>query len=169
MLTLTRFAPRPTYTIGRLYLDGVYLCDTLEDRDRGFTENTNASEIQKKKICSETAIPTGVYRLDFVTISPRFGAQPFYKEVCGGMLPRLVAVPGFEGVLIHTGNTPEHTSGCILVGRNIEKGKVMQSRETFARIYPELLAAHRAAAPGCLKLFVNRAYSLIELRRRLGE
>jgi hypothetical protein len=104
------------YTIGSLYVDGEYFCDTLEDTDRGLTQEMPLEEIRRIKIPHETAIPTGTYRV-IVNISPA-------KK---RMLPRLLDVPGFSGILIHRGNTKSDSSGCILVGENKVKGKVINS------------------------------------------
>jgi hypothetical protein len=93
------------YTIGSLYIDGERFCDTLEDVDRGLSQSMSPDEIRKIKIPHETAIPTGEYRV-IVNLSPA-------KK---RMLPRLLDVPGFSGILIHRGNTKNDSSGCILVG-----------------------------------------------------
>jgi hypothetical protein len=106
------------YTIGSLYVDGEYFCDTLEDTDRGLTQDMPLEEIRRIKIPHETAIPTGVYRV-IVNMSPA-------KK---RMLPRLLDVPGFSGILIHRGNTKSDSSGCILVGENKVKGKVINSTQ----------------------------------------
>ena len=103
-LLLKRIAQKPDYTIGRLYIDGQYFCDTLEDT------------VREKKIAGKTAIPEGTYEV-IVNRSPKFKRD----------LPRLLNVPNFEGILIHRGNTPNDTSGCILVGENKVKGKVINS------------------------------------------
>lgn len=99
---------KPGYTIGRLEVDGKYFCDTLEDQVRDLS--------REKKVPGQTAIPAGKYEV-IVNISPRFKRK----------LPRLLNVPGFEGILIHRGNTPEDTAGCILVGENKAKGRVINS------------------------------------------
>jgi hypothetical protein len=104
------------YTVGSLYVDGEYFCGTLEDTDRGLTQEMPLEEIRRIKIPHETAIPAGVYRV-IVNLSPA-------KK---RMLPRLLDVPGFSGILIHRGNTAKDSSGCILVGENKEKGKVINS------------------------------------------
>ncbi|MDR1341442.1 MAG: DUF5675 family protein [Prevotellaceae bacterium] len=108
------------YTIGSLYIaaksGNEYFCDTLEDTDRGLTQSTSLEEIKRIKIPHETAIPTGEYKV-IVNLSPA-------KK---RMLPRLLDVPGFSGILIHRGNTKRDTSGCILVGENKVKGKVINS------------------------------------------
>jgi hypothetical protein len=111
------------YTIGSLYIDGVYFCDTLEDADRGLTQSMPLEEIRRIKVAHETAIPTGVYRM-IVNLSPAKRR----------MLPRLLDVPGFSGILIHRGNTKNDSSGCILVGENRVKGKVLNSTPCEKRL-----------------------------------
>ena len=140
-LKLKRIAKKPSYTIGKLYIDGKYFCDTIEDTDRGLSSTMNEAVIVAKKIKHKTAIPAGKYAVDMRTLSPRFGAQAFYKDVCGGRLPRLQGVKGFDGVLIHCGNTAEDSSGCILVGYNTVKGMVTNSKETFRRLYQVIAKA----------------------------
>ena len=131
------------YTIGHLYVDGTYVCDTLEDTDRGFNQFMSYSWIQNQKVIGETAIPIGTYRIDMSTVSPRFVQKTYYKKLCGGKLPRLVDVVGFEGILIHTGNTAADSSGCILVGYNKEKGKVLESKKAFEKLYAILDEANK--------------------------
>ena len=98
------------YTIGKLYIDGHYLCDTLEDTVRNGV-----------KIAGKTAIPAGTYKVK-KTMSPRF------KKV----LPEILNVPGFTGVRIHAGNTAIDTDGCLLLGLNKKKGQVLESQTTMA-------------------------------------
>jgi len=114
-LTLTRRFRGEDYTIGTLYIDGERFCDTLEDQDRDANRN-GVFDGDEKKAAGTTAVPNGTYQV-VVNQSPRFGRE----------LPRLLAVPSFEGVLIHRGNTPEDTAGCILVGENKVKGRVINS------------------------------------------
>ena len=121
-ITVKRIFKGPDYTIGKLYIDGKYFCDTLEDTVRA----------PGVKIPGKTAIPAGKYKIK-LTESLRF------KK----LMPRLENVPGFTGVLIHSGNTAEDTEGCILVGKNRVKGKVLDSRETFARLFRLLFVAER--------------------------
>ena len=103
-LLLKRIALKDKYTIGKLYINGEYFCDTLEDA------------VRDKKIKHETAIPTGEYEIIMYN-SPRFKR----------LLPLLKDVPNFAGILIHRGNTIEDTSGCILVGENKKVGMVINS------------------------------------------
>lgn len=116
-LTLKRVALKPTYTIGRLYVDGKYFCDTIEDKVRDLKKEA--------KVKGQTAIPYGTYEVTW-SYSPRF------KK----FTPRLQNVPQFEGVLIHSGNTAADTEGCIIVGENKVVGKVINSRATVNKLYP---------------------------------
>ena len=111
-IEVRRHAFKPTYTIGKMYVDGKYLCDTLEDVVR-----------KGPKVMHETAIPAGRYEV-ILNKSPRFGK----------VLPRLLNVPGFDGILIHSGNASKDTSGCILVGQNKEVGRVINSQATMSKL-----------------------------------
>lgn len=146
------------YTISKLYINDTYFCDCLEPLDRGFTELSTIGTIQRQKELGPSAIPTGEYSIDMATISYRFGNQTFYKEVCCGRVPRLKNVPGFTGILIHGGNTYEDTSGCILVGRNTQVGKVLQSRETFKALYAILKRA--AVNKETISWTITRTYAV---------
>lgn len=131
-LTLDRIYKGKDYTIGKLYIDGVYFCDTLEDTVRNLPE--------EEKIYSQTAIPAGTYRITLNVVSPKYSKRKGY-DWCGGRLPRLLNVPFFDGILIHTGNTAKDSAGCILVGENKEKGKVLNSMATLKRLYKVLKEA----------------------------
>lgn len=132
-ILVRRIAKRPTYTIGRMYIDGEYVCDTLEDTDRGLKQSMPLEEIKKKKIYGKTAIPTGTYKVTMNVVSPRFKNRTWAKPY-GGKLPRLLDVPGYEGVLIHPGNSAEDSTACLLVGINSVVGKVMNSQATFKKV-----------------------------------
>ena len=136
-LLLKRIARREKYTIGRLYIDGEYFCDTLEDTDRGLAQADGLAVCKRKKIPGVTAIPTGRYRVVTNVVSPRFSKFKQY-QFCGGKLPRIINVPAFEGVLIHIGNYPNQTEGCVLVGKNTVVGAVMESAVTFRRLMDRL-------------------------------
>ena len=135
-LTLKRIAKKSTYTIGKLYIDGQYFCDTIEDRDRGLTSEMSLKEIKQIKIPKETAIPTGTYKITLDVISPKYSTKDFYiKNANNGRVPRLLKVPEYDGVLIHCGNTAKDSAGCILVGKNDVVGMVTHSKETFIKLY----------------------------------
>lgn len=136
-LTLKRIAKRPTYTIGRLYVDGKYFCDTLEDTDRGLRQSLPECVNKSKKVKGKTAIPTGRYRVTLEIKSQKYSQVAFYN-FCNGCVPRLLNVPAFDGILIHVGNTAVDTDGCILVGQNKQVGKVLNSKDTFLRLYDVL-------------------------------
>lgn len=133
-LTLRRIALRDTYTIGKLYVNGIYQCDTLEDRVRDFNHDGDLLDTGESKIYGETAIPYGTYKVLMNVVSPKYKDRKQYA-FCGGRLPRLSDVKHFEGILIHIGNTAADSHGCILVGRNTVKGMVTQSTETFKKLY----------------------------------
>lgn len=143
-LTLKRVAPRATYTIGRLFVNNIRFCDTVEDADRGLSQDMSPAEIATVKVYGETAIPKGRYRIDMETVSAKYGENSFYKRVCGGRVPRLMNVPGFQGVLIHAGNTALDSYGCIIVGENKAVGKVLNSRVTCEALYKTMQTAHAA-------------------------
>ena len=116
------------YTIGKMYINGEYFCDTLEDTDRGLEQGMSLSELKELKEYGKTAIPRGEYAIS-VTFSNRFQKN----------LPQLMDVPAYEGVRIHSGNTHEDTEGCILLGKNRAKGKVLDSRKTMSEFMRVLL------------------------------
>lgn len=143
-LTVQRKYKNQKYTIGELYIDGIKFCDTLEDRDRGLFQNMPLSTIQDLKVYGETAIPTGHYKITLDVVSPKFSQYSFYKEVCDGKLPRLLNVPGFEGVLIHVADGSrgaELLHGCIGIGDNKIKGGLLNGKETFIKLYALMLEA----------------------------
>lgn len=138
-LFLKRIAKKKEYTIGKLYIDNVYFCDTIEDTDRGLDQSMTEQQVRSIKIPGKTAIPTGTYKINMNIVSSKFGSNPFYKQACNGKLPRLMAVVGYQGVLIHAGNTQCDSSGCLLVGKNKKVGMVIESKETFAKLVKEYL------------------------------
>lgn len=150
-LTLKRIAKKLNYTIGKLYINGIYECDTLEDRDRGLDASMSLETINKIKVKNETAIPTGTYAITLNTVSPRFGGRAQYS-FCNGKLPRLLNVKGYDGVLIHIGNTDKDSSGCILVGQNKKVGQVINSTATFRNLYTKIDAANRKGEKIIIKI-----------------
>lgn len=139
-LQLKRRYKGKDYTIGDLFLNGKKFCETIEDVDRGLTSAMSVADISKKKVHGQTAIPTGKYTIQMGVVSPKFKSKSWATR-WGGKLPRIQNVKGFDGVLIHVGNTPSDTEGCILVGENKEKGKVINSTATFDKLMPVLIEA----------------------------
>lgn len=123
-LTLKRIALRPTYTIGKLYIDDAYFCDTLEDTVID-TNKSGKFDHGEQKIKGKTAIPYGTYEIKW-TYSPRFKKYT----------PQLMNVPSFEGIRVHAGNTSADTEGCLILGENKQVGKVLNSRATINKFYP---------------------------------
>lgn len=120
------------YTHGRLTTDeGGFLCWTLEDSDRGLTSSMTEDEIMRRKKAGTTAIPTGRYRV-YLRISPGMKEKEYAKPY-GGKFPVLIKVPGFSGIMIHPGNTPADTSGCILPGmlQGSKRGRVYDSVKAY--------------------------------------
>lgn len=127
-ILIKRIARKPNYTIGNLYINGKYYCDTLEDKDRGLKQTDSLVSIKANKIYGKTAIPTGEYYVN-LTYSPKF------KRI----LPVIQNVKGYEGIRIHSGNTADDTEGCILVGYNSVKGMVVKSKATLESILKILM------------------------------
>lgn len=111
-LRLIRKPSTETTTIGELFVDGEFFCYTLEDK------------VRPVKIKSQTAIPSGTYKV-IITWSPRFKKQ----------LPLLIGVPNFDGIRIHPGNTHRDTEGCILVGEQVHGESILQSKKAFNKLY----------------------------------
>ena len=138
-LILERIAKRKTYTIGRLsileevvdeYATGTaerYFCDTLEPTWRDYEHGAY-------KVKGRSAIPEGRYAV-VISWSPKFKAW----------LPILLGGPEFnrkwQGIRIHAGNCSEDTEGCILVGKNREVGKVLDSRIWLHRLKQKIVEA----------------------------
>lgn len=114
-----------TYTIGIMYINGVRFSETLEDKDRGLKSSMSEMEISSKKVYGQTAIPAGTYIIK-MTYSSKF-ADRLWARKYNNKVPEISDVKGFSGVRIHPGNTAEESLGCIFLGRNLEKGKVLQS------------------------------------------
>ena len=140
-IVIDRKWPKETYTIGRLYINGELFCNTLEDTDRGLSKTDPLSRIQSVKIPGETAIPKGTYTVSLDIVSPKYSAVKWYYDLCKGKMPRLLMVPGFDGILVHPGTSALDTRGCVLVGRNTKKGQLTESRDTFKRLYERLKSA----------------------------
>ncbi len=80
-ILLDRFFKGPKYTVGHLYIDGKYFCDTIEDVDRGLLNSMPLSEIKAKKIPSKTAIPRGTYKITLDVVSPKYSKRDYYIKV----------------------------------------------------------------------------------------
>lgn len=133
-----RIALKDTYTIGKMYIDGKYVCDVLEDKVRDINKN-GVFDNGETKVVGRTAIPYGTYEITMDVKSTKFSdfeQYPWAKEY-DGYLPRLTNVPLFVGVLLHVGNSDVDSSGCLLVGENKVVGKVINSTITFRRLMNE--------------------------------
>lgn len=128
-LKLKRIALKKDYTIGKLYIDDVYFCDTLEDTVRDLNKNGKFDGNEKKVHC-QTAIPYGTYEVTTNVVSSRFKNRIWAKPY-NGKIPRLLNVQSFDGVLLHPGSSQLDTSGCILVGKNTIVGRLTDSQKTF--------------------------------------
>lgn len=132
------------YTIGHLYINGKFFCDTLEDPDRGLTKDMPLSKIKSIKIKGNTCIPYGKYKVTMDIVSPKYSnylKYPYALYVKGKM-PRVQEVPAFDGILIHPGSTAADTDGCLLVGENKIKGKLINSQVTWKKLCTQLLQAN---------------------------
>lgn len=140
-ITVKRIAKKQNYTIGRVYIDGQYICDSIEDKDRGLTDDMSLDQIKKIKVKDQTAIPSGTYTLTMDVYSPSFGKREYYKTYCNGKLPRILNVKGFDGILLHRGTDQNSSSGCIILGYNTVVGKVTNSQKAFEAVYTKLKEA----------------------------
>jgi hypothetical protein len=127
-ILVKRLYKTSAYTIGKMYIDGQYLCDTVEDCDRGLKQSMTSQQIAVKKVYGKTAIPAGRYKVT-LTFSNKF------KRV----LPLVNDVIGFLGIRIHAGNTADDSLGCIIVGENKIKGGVVNSKVTLERLMAKLI------------------------------
>ena len=139
-LILKRIALRSEYTIGKLYVDGEYVCDTIEDTVRDLDKDGKFAN-GEVKIPGKTAIPYGRYEITMKVKSPKYSNFTKYSwaKKYDGYLPRLLNVPHFDGVLIHVGNSALDSEACVLVGENKVVGKVINSVNTFRRLMDDYL------------------------------
>lgn len=137
-LKVKRKAFEKDYTIGDLFVDGKFVSNTLEDTDRGLTQDMPLEEIKAKKVYGKTAIPKGTYEIDMNTVSPKFKDRSWAKPY-GGKIPRLVNVPGFDGILVHPLNNSSESLGCIGCGKNSIKGMITDSTRTFHTLMSKYL------------------------------
>lgn len=140
-LKLIRDTKTDTYTLGRLYVDNTFFCDILEDTDRGLSMDMPLSDIKRIKVYGSTAIPTGNYKITLEVVSEKFKSRSWAKSY-EGRIPRLISVPGFDGVLIHpSGNYHTDTLGCLLCGKRSGQN-VIESTATFHRLMNVLLSGN---------------------------
>ncbi len=122
---------RDTYTdkstIGRLYINDIFFCDTLEDKVRDLNKDGDLDDKSEEKIYGETAIPSGIYKM-ILSVSNRF------KK----LMPEILNVKNFSGIRIHNGNVAGDSHGCIIVGLTRGKDFVGQSRDAFSKLMGEL-------------------------------
>lgn len=129
----------PTYCIGRLYWDSLYLCDTIEDTDRGLKDSWPIQKILAVKVYGETAIPKGTYKV-VGTVSPKFKNRVWAKKY-GGIVPEIKDVKGFSGIRMHPANKATELLGCVAPGKNTVKGAVTQSQANYYRLMDRLTKA----------------------------
>ena len=142
-LKLIRKWKKEGYTIGQLYVDGVFFSNTIEDKDRGLNQKMTKEKILFMKKPGITAIPTGTYEVVLNVQSPKYKKSKTMMQFCQAYMPRLLNVPGYDGVLIHCGNSAKDTEGCILVGKNDVKGMVTKSKDYFLKLYNIMYAAYK--------------------------
>lgn len=142
-ITVKRSYQGNNYTVGHLYIDGKFFCDTMEDVDRGLNDRMPLTQIKSIKIKGKTCIPYGTYAVSMDIQSPKYSNYTKYPYALAvkGKMPRVMDVPGFEGVLIHPGTTANDTEGCLLVGENKVKGKLINSQITWKKLCKMLLEA----------------------------
>lgn len=136
-LILKRRILRTDCTIGELYAGSEFICEILEDPDRGLYYMAPTEVIRLNKISGNTAIPTGEYVITLAIESPRFRDKSWAKST-GGKVPRLKDVPGYEGILIHPGNSAADTEGCLLPGSYLGGCTIRNSVEAYNRLLPFL-------------------------------
>lgn len=123
-------------TVGKLYANGIFICYTIEDRDRGLTNDMDASEIKRIKIAHKTAVNYGRYR---VILS--------YSNKLKRYLPLMLDIRSWVGCRLHRGSTPNSSSGCICLGmeRKIVKGvvKLDKIKEAEKKVIDMLEAINR--------------------------
>lgn len=127
-LKVVRETKNDVCTIGSLFINDVFFCYTLEDKDRGLKQTDTLLFIQAKKIFGLTAIPSGTYKLT-VNQSPKF------KRI----LPRILDIKGFDGVLLHRGNSANDSLGCILLGYKKGENSIFESTKAENDLVNRLL------------------------------
>ena len=134
---IRRIARRDDYTVGKMYINFRYVCDTLENPDRLY--------FGLPKVKGNTAIPTGRYLIVLNNYSQKFGKKEPYKSLGNGCVPLIKDVPDFSGVRLHIGNTVADTDGCPLVGMNTIVGQLTDSKKTYIKIWNTYFAKAKAS------------------------
>lgn len=125
ILVVKRFLLDNEFTIGNLYIDKKFYCNTLEDRDRDLNSLMSVDDILKKKVYSKTAIPIGDYHL---TID--------YSNKYKKNLPHILNVKGYDGIRLHSLNYASESLGCIGLGDYNGENAIINSRATMKVVQP---------------------------------
>ena len=153
-LVVKRIATNPDYTIGQLYVNGIQLCDTMEAPDRELYQSMPLKDLQDAKVEGKTAIPYGTYKVTMDHKSPKFSKEDYYSDFCDGYVPRLLRVPGFDGILILRGNSKDQAKGSLLVGENTSPGGLSNSKGQWEKLMKEhLIPAKEQKIPILLTVF----------------
>ena len=142
-LKLVRKWKKEGYTIGQLYVDDIFFSNTIEDKDRGLNQNMPKEKILFMKKPGITAIPTGTYEIVLNVQSSKYKKSKAMMQFCQAYMPRLLNVPGYNGVLIHPGNSASDTEGCIIPGKNNKVGWVSNSTNYFKELYNKMKIANK--------------------------
>jgi hypothetical protein len=121
-------------TIGKMFINDEYECNTLEDVVR-----------KGAKVFGKTAIPEGTYDV-IIDYSNHFGKE----------MPHVLNVPNFQGIRIHSGNVAEDTEGCILLGLTRKMNWIGQSRTAFEAFFPKLEIALMKKEPVTIEIVNER-------------
>ena len=139
-----------------MLINGKLFCDTLENTDRGLDQKVTLEELRKRKAYGKNAIPTGTYQVTMNRKSPKFYKINYYRDFCGGYIPRLLQVPGFEGVLIYRGNSEGATEDRLLVGDNTSKGGLSNSKVRWEGLMEKyLIPAKENKIPIIIEVYTN--------------
>jgi len=136
-LIVERKYKKADYTIGRLWVNGISFCDTLEDTDRGLSDDMDITELLFKKVYGKTAIPSGTYIVK-LTYSPKFYSRSWGAKY-RGLVPEIFNVKAYSGVRIHPANKAEEILGCIAIGVNKKKGMVLDSVKWYRELMDDFL------------------------------
>lgn len=138
-LIVKRIATNPDYTIGELYVNGTKFCDTMESPDRELYQSMPLKDLKEAKVDGKTAIPYGTYLVTMDHKSPKFSKVDYYKDFCDGCVPRLLRVPGFEGILILRGNGKDDAKGSLIIGENTSPGGLANSKLHWEKLMNDYL------------------------------